>query len=203
MKASRISTLLLVFAVAGGCHRPAPAPATSRSPAVNGEATLLMLAEARAWQRRADLHLLDGDIAAASASIREVLAIPFPADAAEAEDVRLDACARLAKLYLGKGGQEAEDEALKQIEAGRQIGVHDSFFRAHLEMVAADIHEARAARLTDEEAKKAEKRHAIEALDHAIEIDRRLQRALLSLPPENGAKNPTPVEKLGQGSDSP
>lgn len=166
----------------GACHRPAPEK--NGSVVVNNaEATLIMLSEAKAWQRRADLHLSDGDVAAAIAATKEVLNIPFTEGAAEAEDVRLDACTRLAKLYLGQGpSEEAEERALAQLEAGRKLASHDSFFRAHIEMVTADVYEARANRLTDAEAKKAEKRKAIEALDRAIQIDRRVQRALLNLP---------------------
>lgn len=187
MKISRLFRSCILCALLGlllpyGCHRP-----TQNQPgagAAGSEATLIMLSEARAWQRRADLHLGDGDVASAITAIKEVLHIPFPPEALDAEEVRLDACARLAKLYLGQGGEEAEERALSQIEIGRKLSSRDSFFRAHLEMVAADVYEARANRLSDAEAKKAEKRKAIEALDRAIQIDRRLQRALLNLPVE-------------------
>lgn len=192
---SRIWCLALLPAalfVDGGCHRPtADKPALSAQ--ASAEATLIMLSEAKAWQRRADLHLSEGDVSAAIGDIKEVLQIQFPADAAEAEDVRLDACGRLAKLYLSQGAassaeqaDEAETRALQQVESGRKLASHDSFFRAHLEMIAADVYEARGNRLTDVEAKKAEKRKAIEALDRAIQIDRRVQRALLNLPLEPG-----------------
>lgn len=169
------------------CHRKT-AFAPGAAATGNAETLLIMLSEARAWQRRADLYLSEGDVAAAIASIKEVLAIPFPSDASEAEDVRLDACARLAKLYLSSGGDEGADRALLQIEAGRKLGVHDSFFRAHLEMVAADVYEARANRLPDAAARQAEKRKAIAALDLAIQIDRRLQRALINLPAEDRSR---------------
>jgi hypothetical protein len=181
----------------GGCHRPSvDKPVVSAQ--ASAEATLVMLSEAKAWQRRADLHLSEGDVDAAIKAIKEVLLIQFPADAVEAEDVRLDACARLAKLYLGQSGppgqnaqtaqaEAAEARALEQIEVGRKLASHDSFFRAHLEMIAADIYEARGNRLPEAEARKAEKRKAIEALDRAIQIDRRVQRTLLNLPLEAAA----------------
>jgi tetratricopeptide (TPR) repeat protein len=186
--------LLSLALLPGGCHRP-----TAEKPVISAqasaEATLIMLSEAKAWQRRADLHLSEGDVTSAVSAIKEVLSIQFPADAAEAEDVRLDACARLAKLYLSQSGtpgqpgqneqaEAAENRALEQIETGRKLASHDSFFRAHLEMIAADVYEARGNRMTDAEARKAEKRKAIEALDRAIQIDRRVQRALLNLPVE-------------------
>ena len=54
------------------------------------EAMLLMLSEARALHRRADIHLLDGEVPAAIADIREVLAIRFPMGNADGEDTLLD-----------------------------------------------------------------------------------------------------------------
>jgi tetratricopeptide (TPR) repeat protein len=180
----------LLFCLGGvlgflACHRPVAPPAAGAAAGSSAEVVLLALSEAHAWQRRADLHLIDGDVAAAIIDLKELLTISFPPDAIEAEDVRLDACARLAKLHLSLGGEEGEARALAQIAAGRKLATHDSFFRAHLEMAAADIYEARASRLTDPEAQKAERRQALQALEQAIEIDRRLQRALLNLSPEN------------------
>ena len=52
---------------------------------------LVSLSEARAWQRRADLHLQGGDVPSAIADVREAVKVPFPAGAPEAEDARLDA----------------------------------------------------------------------------------------------------------------
>lgn len=188
LRAAALAALTVATLGLSACHRPAPGQ-PSVAPQVSGEAVLLMLTEARAWQRRADLHLSDGDLAAAIASVKEVLNIPFPSDAFEAEDVRLDACARLAKLYLATGGAAAEEQALAQLELGRKGSTHDSFFRVHLEMVAADVYEARAGRLTEPEAKKEAKRQAIGALEQATQIARRLQRALLNLPAE-GTRGP-------------
>lgn len=146
------------------------------------EAMLLMLSEARALQRRADLHLLDGDVTAAISDVREVLAIRFPATSPEGEDALLDAHGRLARLLLAQGGDEAEHKALAQIEAGRKLATRDSFFRAHLESVAAEIYEARAKRQSDPSAAKEARKEAMRALERAIAIDRHLQRILLSLP---------------------
>ena len=88
----------------------------------------------------------------------------------------------LAKLLLAPGGEEAEHQAFAQIEAGRKLATRDSFFRAHLESVAAEIYEARAKRVTDPAAVKEARKEAIRALERAIAIDRHLQRALLALP---------------------
>ncbi|MFO0574066.1 MAG: hypothetical protein U1A78_08715 [Polyangia bacterium] len=170
----------IAVAVGGGCSRDE----SSRS----DDLMLVQLAEARAWQRRADLHLADGDINAAIADVQEVLAIRFPTGSAEGEDVLLDAHARLARLYLsqssgasGGGSEEAEQRALAQVEAGRKLTSRESFFRAHLESVAADVFEARARRLTDPAAQKQARKEAIGALERAIAIDRALQRSLLNL----------------------
>lgn len=174
------AVLVAATLAAGGCSRDE----SSRS----DDLMLVQLAEARAWQRRADLHLADGDIAAAIADVQEVLAIRFPTGSAEGEDVLLDAHARLARLYLsqssggsGGGSEEAEQRALAQVEAGRKLTSRDSFFRAHLESVAADVFEARARRLTDPAAQKQARKEAIAALERAIAIDRALQRSLLNL----------------------
>jgi hypothetical protein len=174
--------LAALLGASSGCHR---APANPGSSSPNSETILIMLSEARAWQRRADLELSDGNTAGAIAAVREVLAIPFPLEASEAEEVRLDASARLAQLYLGLAGDEGERRAIAQIEEGRRLASHDSFFRAQLESVAAEVYSAQASRLSDGEAKSVAKRQAREALDRAIQIDRRLQRTLLNLPPDS------------------
>lgn len=149
------------------------------------EALLIGLNEARAWQRRADLHLQEGDVQAAIVDVRQVLAVNFPPEAQEAQDARLDARARLAQLLLRAapaGDVErvrAEEEALQEIELARKEVVRDSFFSANLESVQAEIYEARANRLRDPAAQKEARTQALKALERAIEIDRRLLRALV------------------------
>ena len=88
--------LLSLLAMGGACQRSQNG-ALSAMGADNTEAVLVMLSEARAWQRRADLLLIDGDVAGAIAAVKEVLEIRFPPNMAEAEDVRLDASVRLAR----------------------------------------------------------------------------------------------------------
>lgn len=144
------------------------------------EAMLLMLSEARALQRYADLKLADGDVEGAMAQVRQVLAIRFPPSAPETEDVLLDAHARLARLLLSRGGQEAEDRALAELDAARRLATHDSFFRSHIENITADVYAARGKRLTSPEAQKEARRQEAQALERVIEIDRRLQRALFN-----------------------
>lgn len=162
----------LLILVGSGCH--------SDDPGRTDEAMLLMLSEARALQRYADLKLADGDVEGAMAAVRQVLAIHFPPTAPETEDVLLDAHARLARLLLSRGGAEAEDRALAELDAARRMATRDSFFRAHIENIAADVYAARAKRLSEPEAQKEARRQEAQALERVIEIDRRLQRALFN-----------------------
>ena len=108
--------------------------------------------------------------------------IRFPPSSIEGEETLLDAHGRLARLLLSQGGEDSERQALVQIEAGRKLATRDSFFRAHLESVAAEIYEARAQRQSDPVAAKESRKEALRALERAIAIDRHLQRVLLSLP---------------------
>ena len=172
---SRLLLGIALFALASG-----GAGCRGEDPSRSDEAMLLMLSEARALQRYADLKLIDGDVEGAIASVRQVLAIRFPPAAPETEDVLLDAHARLARLLLSRGGQEAEEAALAELAAARRLATRDSFFRSHIENVAADVYAARAKRLTAPEAQKEARRQEAQALERVIEIDRRLQRALFN-----------------------
>jgi hypothetical protein len=148
-----------------------------RAPPID-ERLMLALEEARAWQHRADVHLDDGDVAGAIADVEQVLAIRFPSGAAEGEEARLDAHARLAKLRLVQGDEAA---ALAAVERGRAEATRDSFYRAHLETTAGEILEARAKRLgaSDPEAAKAARREALADYARSIEINKRVQAQLL------------------------
>ena len=165
---------VLVVAILGaaGCR--------GDDPGKSDEAILIMLSEARAHQRLADLKLADGDVEGALAAVREVLLIRFPPGAPETEDVFLDAYARLARLELSRGGESAEDRALAELDAARRLATRDSFFRAYVENLTADVYAARAKRLTDPEAQKQASRREAQALGRVIEIDRRLQHALFN-----------------------
>lgn len=178
-----VTTLLVLSAGTLGCQRAASG-LLGGSASENTEAVLVALSEARAWQRRAELLLLDGDVPGAIRSVEAVLQIPFPANAPEAEEVRVDAHLRLARLYLRTGGEEGEKKALAEVEKGRKIATRDSFFRAHLENVAADVYRARGERVTDPTEKKEAQRQELEAHERHIAIDKRLLRTLLNLPPE-------------------
>ena len=71
----------------------------------------------------------------------QILSLQFPAGAPEADDVRLDARALLAKLLVG---QDQLDEAMRIVEEGLASSQRDSFFVANLYTVQGEIHEARA-----------------------------------------------------------
>src|SRR4051812_46216332 len=102
-----VTVAIFALAVSAGCQRRPPI----------GERLLSCLEEARAWQHRADIHLADGAVNQAISDVEEVLRIPFPDGAPEAEEARLDAHARLAKLFLGSAD---EKRALEQVALGRR-----------------------------------------------------------------------------------
>ena len=164
-----VAALLLAFASAG-CSAERQRPVD--------EKLLLTLEEARAWQHRADVHLAGGEVAAAIDDVRKVLAIRFPPGAAEGEEARLDAWARLARLHLAAGDAAS---ALTDVEHGRTEATRVSFYRAHLEMAAGEILEARAKRIaaTDDPGAKTARRDALAAYQRSIEINQRVQAALL------------------------
>jgi hypothetical protein len=149
------------------------------------ERLLAALEEARAWQHRADVHLADGAAAEAQRDVEQVLQIHFPVGAPEGEEARLDAFARLGKLSLD-GSEAGEERALAQVERGRREATRDSFYRAHLETVAGEAYEARGKRIAtagDEAAAKAARRQALAAYQRSIEINQRVQQALLKEAP--------------------
>ena len=169
----RIAGTLLAVALAvaaAGCHRGRRAV---------DEHLMLTLEEARAWQHRADVHLADGDRDAAIADVEALLRIAFPSGAAEGEEARLDAWARLATLHLAAGPAD-EARALADVERGRGEATRDSFFRAHLETVAGEIEEARARRLdaSDRDGARAARQRALELYARSIAINKRVQAAL-------------------------
>ncbi|MSP62750.1 MAG: hypothetical protein EXR72_20950 [Myxococcales bacterium] len=181
MTRGAVVAAVMLVAVASGCRRSGVAER------LVDEQLMLALEEARAWQHRADTHMADGEPALAIGDVQAVLKIRFPPGAAEGEEARLDAWARLAKLRLDAGGaSSAEDEAraLASVEEGRREATRDSFYRAHLETVAGEIFEARAKRLAaDPEAAKAARREALAAYARSIAINQRVQAGLLKEAP--------------------
>lgn len=173
-----------VGAVACSEQRDATAPSVTRvaeATDVIDEELMIALAQAKNFHRKAKVYMSDGDIAAATASVRQILSLSFPKGAPEADDVRLDARALLAKLLIGQGQL---DEAMRTVTEGLAQSQRESFFVANLHTVEGEIHEARAALLDSAgEARKAEataeRRAAITAYDRSIQINEKLQKQLM------------------------
>lgn len=187
--ASVITVGLLAVAItgfAGACseQREAAPPSVTRvaeSSDVIDEELMVSLAQAKNFHRKAKVYISDGNLPAATASVRQILSLRFPAGAPEADDVRLDARALLAKLLVSQGQLE---EAMRTVSEGLAQSQRESFFVANLHTVQGEIHEARAALLDAEgEASKAkaadERRAAIAAYDRSIQINEKLQKQLM------------------------
>ena len=173
-----IRLLVVLALLAVGCDaRPGgvTAPPADREQPLSA-ALMAALGEAKSRHHLADLHLADGDLDAAAGELRAILAIPFPAGALEGEETFLDARARLARLEIGRGRL---DEAGRVVAEGLAAAGRDSFFLANLHTVAGELHEARARSLADADAARAERKKAIAAYQRAIEIDERVQKALV------------------------
>lgn len=142
---------------------------------------LIALAQAKNFHHKAKVYMSDGNLTAATAAVRQILSLVFPRGAPEAEDVRNDARALLAKLLVSQGQL---DEAARTIDEGLAQSQRESFFVANLYTVQGEIHEARAAALDAAgEASKAaasqERRAAIASYDRSIQINERLQKKLM------------------------
>jgi hypothetical protein len=140
---------------------------------------MIALAQAKNFHHKAKVYMGDGNLAAATASVRQILSLRFPGNAPEADDVRLDARALLAKLLVSQGQVE---EAMRTVSEGLAQTSRESFFVANLHTVQGEIHEARAAQLdsANEKAKAAEERRAaIAAYDRSIQINEALQKRLM------------------------
>ncbi len=161
---------------------PQPAGPVTRLPEpgdVIDQELMISLAQAKNYHHKAKVYMSDGNLADAAASVRQILSLRFPAGAPEAEDVRLDARALLAKLLVGGGQLE---EAARTVSEGLAQASRESFFVANLHTVQGEIHEARAAQLeaAGEPARAAdEKRAAIAAYDRSIRINEALQKRLM------------------------
>lgn len=140
---------------------------------------MIALAQAKNFHHKAKVYMSDGNLAAATASVRQILSLQFPPGAPEADDVRLDARAMLAKLLVSQG---QIDEAMRTVSEGLAQTSRESFFVANLHTVQGEIHEARAAQLdaANEKVKAAEERRAaIAAYDRSIQINEALQKRLV------------------------
>jgi tetratricopeptide (TPR) repeat protein len=187
-----LSGLIAAWTALPACsdRRPAdccPCPGAKRAPL--DEQLMSLLAAARAYHHKADLHLAREERAPAIAALRDLLALPLDAKWAEAEEVRLDAAARLAKLLLAGG---AVEEALRLVDKQLAPPARESFYQANLHAVRGEVLEARSKQLDasgDKPTAREVARRAIEAFERSIVINKRLQRAL------DGAGAPSPAEE--------
>ncbi|HUS27085.1 MAG TPA: hypothetical protein VMZ53_01200 [Kofleriaceae bacterium] len=145
---------------------------------------MIALSKAKNYHHKARVYMSDGKIAEAIAALREILSLKFPAGAPEADDVRNDARALLAKLLVS---QSQIDEAMRVVQEGIAQSQRESFFVANLYTVKGEIHEARAALLdANDPAQKAkivdEKHAAIDAYDKSNSINTVLQDKLMETP---------------------
>lgn len=145
------------------------------------ESLMMALAQAKNFHRKAKVYMSDGKLDEATAAVRQILSLSFPKGAPEADDVRLDARALLAKLLVLQGKL---DEAMRTVDEGLASSQRESFFTANLYTVRGEILEARAANYDAEgEPSKglaaAARRSAIEAYDKSIQINEKLQKELM------------------------
>jgi hypothetical protein len=146
------------------------------------EALMLALSQAKNFHHKARVYMTDGKLDEATAAVRAILSIRFPNGAPEAEDVRLDARALLAKLLLGQG---LVDQSMTIVDEGLAAPTRESFFLANLYTVKGEILQAQAAALdgtgsADDHARAITLRQqAIVALDRSIQINTALQQALM------------------------
>jgi tetratricopeptide (TPR) repeat protein len=176
-----LGLLIAVFAVATSCGTDSD-DGTQRGVTqlpepddVIDEPLMLALSRAKNFHHIANVYLQDGNTDAAIAEVGKILRIEFPAGAPEAQDVLLDARARLGKLLLGQGKQ---DEALRVVDEGIASAHRDSYFLANLYTVRGEILETSAPNGETEDEAKQRRRDAIEAFETSNEMQLKIMRAL-------------------------
>ena len=146
---------------------------------VIGQELMMALAQAKNFHHKAKVYMTDGNLAEATAAVRQILSLRFPPNTPEADDVRNDARALLAKLLIS---QNQLEEAMRTVDEGIAQSPRESFFVANLYTVQGEVHEARALALETggEKAKAAEERRsAITSYDKSIKINEVLQKKLM------------------------
>jgi hypothetical protein len=146
---------------------------------VIGQDLMMALAQAKNFHHKAKVYMTDGNLGEATAAVRQILSLRFPAGSPEADDVRNDARAMLAKLLVS---QNQLEEAMRTVNEGIAQSPRESFFVANLFTVQGEIHEARALQLqtADDKANAdAARRAAIESYDRSIKINEALQKKLM------------------------
>jgi len=182
------SMIVIAIAVAAGLA----ACSTETTPGAPGRATqtaeptdvidqelMIFLGQAKNFHHKAQVYSGQGKYDDAIAAVRQILSLPYPPNAPEADDVRLDARARLAKLLLAR---DSVEDAMRIVAEGLAPRQRESFFVANLYTVKGEIHEALVARhVAANEPAKAddERRAAIAAYDRSIQINEALQKKLM------------------------
>jgi hypothetical protein len=174
-------SLLGALVACTGEREPKPTTRTAEPTDVIDQDLMIALSKAKNFHHKARVYMSDGKLVEATASVREILSLKFPVGAPEADDVRNDARALLAKLLVGQGQIE---EAMTVVTEGIAQSQRESFFVANLYTVKGEVHEARAAALdAADPANKSritdEKRAAIEAYDRSNQINTVLQQRLM------------------------
>ena len=156
----------------GGSVTKLPEPGPELS-----EELMLGLALAKNLHHKADVYLKEGRVGEAVASVEQILGIAFPPRSPEAEDVLLDARARLAKLMIIQGKLT---DALVVVDTGIKGATRRSFFLANLHTMRGEVLEASAQSIQESDAQGARQKHldAIREFDRAIEIEKALLDAL-------------------------
>ncbi len=186
----RLSLVIAITAVLAGSlglaacaneREGKPTTRTAEPTEVIDQNLMIALSKANNFHHKARVYMSDGKLVEATASVREILSLKFPAGAPEAEDVRNDARALLAKLLVGQGQIE---EAMTVTTEGIAQSQRESFFVANLYTVKGEVHEARAAGLDAADPASTsriadEKRAAIEAYDKSNAINTVLQQRLM------------------------
>ncbi|MBA3502011.1 MAG: hypothetical protein M4D80_02385 [Myxococcota bacterium] len=145
---------------------------------VIGQELMMALAQAKNFHHKAKVYMTDGKLPEATAAVRQILSLRFPPNTPEADDVRNDARAMLAKLLVA---QNQLEEAMRTVNEGIAQSPRESFFVANLHTVQGEVHEARALAYdtSGEKAKAVEERHAaIGAYDKSIKINEAIQKKL-------------------------
>ncbi|MBK9031370.1 MAG: hypothetical protein IPL61_08535 [Myxococcales bacterium] len=185
---SILPLLAALLALLGACTSSDDGRATGRVTRVTApedaidERLMLALSQAKNFHHKAKVYMSDGKPELAIAAVRGVLAVEFPAGAPEADDVRADARALLAKLLLARGEADA---AMSELDAGLASATRESFFVANLYTVRGEVLEAQAAKLdgstTPDDVTRARelRRQAIVAYDKSIAINAALQQRLM------------------------
>jgi tetratricopeptide (TPR) repeat protein len=156
-----------------------PVTQTAEPTDVIDQELMIFLGQAKNFHHKAQVYTGEGKYEDAIAAVRKILSLPYPPNAPEADDVRLDARARLAKLLLAR---DSIEDAMQIVSEGLAPRQRESFFVANLFTVKGEIHEALVAKYVaaNEPAKAdAERRAAIAAYDRSIQINEGLQKKLM------------------------